>query len=205
MAESSWVRSVYLYAMCAISLALALLGVGSAVVGLVHTISPDLGHRDTLDRVGIGLTNIAEDVIGVIDEGQRESIEDFCADVTEGDDEFDECVEGELAFGGSAPLGIPGVNDGIGEVRSEFESQIRNSSIDRMIRGAVLIMAGLVLWRIHASRTEVFANGLLPARKTPSPAAPNEITLQPLPVSPPTEPLPIQPSAPPPPPSPPSA
>ena len=161
MTETSWVRSVYLYAMCAVSVALVGLGAVGAAVGLVHTVAPDLGHRDTLDRVGIGLANIADSVVDLMGEAELESLESYCEDVTDGDDEFDECMEDEQAFGEGA---MSSIQDGIAEVKDELRSQIRNSSVDRMIRGLLMVAAGFVLFRIHAPRTELFADGLMPSR-----------------------------------------
>ena len=100
MEESSWVRSVYLYLMCVVSVALVAIGSVGAVVGVVHTIAPDLGHRDTLDRVGIGLANVPTEVVGLVEEQQNAGVEEFCRDVTDNDDDFDDCMDDET--GGSA-------------------------------------------------------------------------------------------------------
>ena len=157
MIETPWVRSVYLYVMCAASIALVLVGLASMAIGAVHAIAPDLGHRDTLDRVGIGLSNIGQDVVELFNDTQLESIEEFCEDVTDSDDDFDECVEDEQAFSGE---GLGSIQEGIAEVRDELRNQIRNNSIDRFLRGLVFVAAGWVLFRIHGRHTELFANGL---------------------------------------------
>jgi len=169
MAETSWVRAVYLYAMCAVSIALVGLGAAGAAIGLVHTVAPDLGHRDTLDRVGIGLANIADSVVDLMGDAQLDSMESYCEDVTDGDDEFDDCMEEEQSFGESS---MDSIQDGIAEVKDELRSQIRNSSIDNMIRGLLMVLAGIVLFRIHGSRTELFADGLMPAKRAPVPGEP---------------------------------
>ena len=83
MQEASWVRSVYLYLMCVASVVLVGFGAIAFMLGLVHTIAPDLGHRDTLDRVGIGLANIASEVVDVVSEAEGGDSEEFCRDVTD--------------------------------------------------------------------------------------------------------------------------
>jgi hypothetical protein len=182
--EVSWVRSVYLYLMTAVSIALIGLGAVGAVVGLVHTIAPDLGHRDTLDRVGVGVANIAGDVVDLMNESQVGSIESYCEDVTDSDDEFQECVEEESGFEDGS---MESIQDGISKVKDELRSQIRNNSIDHLIRGLLLIAAGVVLFRIHGRRTDVFAGRIFPERDTPADPDPDPepVTLDPIPPPPP--------------------
>jgi len=67
-------------------------------------------------------------------------------------------------------------------VKDELRTQIRNSSIDRLIKGLLMTAAGVVLFRIHGSRTALFADGLMPVRRTPQ-------------LEPPPEPLPPPPPA----------
>ncbi len=187
--EASWVRSIYLYVMCAVSIALIGIGAVGSVVGLVHTVAPDLGHRDTLDRVGIGLANIATSVVDLVGETQGGDSGAFCRDVTESQDEFDACVE-EESFGGGDQM--TAIQDGISEVKDELRTQIRNSSVDQMIKGILLVGAGLLLFRIHSSRTELFADGLMPRRGPPSSGQPVAPALH----EPPPAPLPPPPGAP---------
>jgi hypothetical protein len=165
--EASWVRSVYLYLMCLVSILLIGIGAIGAVTGAVHAIAPDLGHRDTLDRVGIGLSNVAVDVVDLIEETNGTGAEDFCRDVTDNADDFDDCMDDE-----SATSEMGSINDGIAEVRNELESQIRNSAIDQLIRGLLLIGAGVLLFRIHGHRTELFADGVMPKRAQVTPIEP---------------------------------
>ena len=186
MQEASWVRSVYLYLMCVASVVLVGFGAIAFMLGLVHTIAPDLGHRDTLDRVGIGLANIATEVVDVVSEAEGGDSEEFCRDVTDTDADFDDCMA-DQGIGDDATTAI---QDGIGEVRSELQSQIRNNSIDHMIRGMLAIVAGGLLFHIHGRRTELFADGLIPKRSRPRRPAgaaarrPEPITLAPLPPPP---------------------
>lgn len=144
MEETSWVRSIYLYAMCVVSIALVALGSVGVVVGLVHTIAPDLGHHDSIDRVGIGASNVAKHVVELLNESQAD----------------DQAVD---------PSQMNTIIDGIGEVRSELQRQIRNNSVDAMIRGLLFAGVGLLLWRIHARRTALFADGLMLRAAKPAP------------------------------------
>jgi hypothetical protein len=165
------VRSVYLYVMCAVSVALVGFGAVSFAVGLVHTVAPDLGHRDTLDRVGIGLSNVGGEIVDLFNESQLEDIEDYCRDVTDTDGGFEDCIADETEFqaGGED---VDAIQEGIAEVRDELRSQIRNNSIDRMIRGLLGIAAGVILFRIHGRRTALFADGLMPRTPPPEPTEP---------------------------------
>jgi hypothetical protein len=38
-----------------------------------------------------------------------------------------------------------------------------------MIRGVLMVLAGVVLFQIHGRRTELFARGLMPAKPAPDP------------------------------------
>ena len=162
MEETSWVRTIYWYGMCGIAVALVAIGSIVAVMGLVRAIAPDLGHRDTLDRVGIGVSNIASDVIDLAFENLQdiEAIEAFCGDVTDSAAAFDECVAQET--GASQ---IEAIQEGISEVSDELRHQIRSNSIDALIRGLLLLTAGVVLWILHGPRTALYGDGLMPARR----------------------------------------
>jgi len=162
MVEATWVRSVYLYLMCAASVVLVAVGAIAALTGLVHAIAPDLGHRDTIDRVGIGVANIADEVVELVEES--DGVEEYCRDITSDDDELQDCIESE-----SGADEVVAISDGIEEVRSELRGQIRKSAVDVLIRGLVLIAAGILLFRIHGHRTELFADGLLPKRRRATP------------------------------------
>jgi hypothetical protein len=160
MEDTSWVRTLYLYFMCVVSIALLAVGAVGLVSGLVHTIAPDLGHRDTIDRVGIGLSNVGKEIVEIVEERSADDAREYCADAgADFYDSFDECMDDN---GGTADLGP--VVDGVGEVKSELQSQIRKNSIDTMIRGLLAVAIGLLLFRVHARRTAVFANGLFPVR-----------------------------------------
>jgi hypothetical protein len=181
--------------MCVVSVVLVGFGAIALVLGLVHTIAPDLGHRDTIDRVGIGVANIATSVVEVVNEADGGDSESFCLEVTTSESSFQEC----LADQGFDEDATGAIEDGIGEVKSELQRQIRNNSIDHMIRGLLLIGAGVLLFHIHGRRTELFADGLIP--KPPAAAdpaateAPEPITLSPQPQP---KPPPPPPGAPPP-------
>lgn len=200
--EASWVRSIYLYLMCVVSIALIGFGAVASVTGFVHTVAPDLGHRDTLDRVGIGLANIATEVIGLVDEGQGGGeAEEFCQDATDNDEDLQDCLDSQ---GGGGTDSISAIQDGIDEVKSELRGQIRNSAIDLLIRGVLLIAAGVVLFRIHGHRTELFADGVMPKKSAPTStpdsappaAAPYVAPVAPVAPAAPEAPLPPPPGAP---------
>ena len=157
MTETSWVRSAYLYVMCAVSVALVLAGLGATAVGLVHTVAPDLGHRDTLDRVGIGLSNIGSEVADIFGEAQESGAEEFCRDVAVSESDFEDCMQDEQTVPDDS---MQQIQQGIDEVKQELRSQIRNNSIDRMIRGLLMVAGGVVLFRVHGRRTVLFADGL---------------------------------------------
>ena len=166
MEETSWVRSLYLYLMCIVSFVLVAVGSLGAIGGLVHTVAPDLGHRDTLDRVGIGVANIATKVVDVVNESQSGNDESFCRDVTDNNDDFQACLDDGVVSTDS----MGAIQDGISEVKSELQSQIRNNSIDQLIRGLLLVGLGILVFRVHGHRTELFADGLMPKQPLPTPA-----------------------------------
>ena len=120
MTEVSWVRSVYLYVMTALSVALVGIGAIVAVVGLVHTIAPDLGHRDTIDRLGIGVANIANEVIDLTAHlgaaGYAHGIHDFGGECT--DVEIARIVAAARALGAGTIVGAGG-----GKVSSPWSSR----------------------------------------------------------------------------------
>ena len=167
--EDSWVRSVYLYVMCAASVVLVVVGLSTAAIGLVHTVAPDLGHRDAIDRIGIGLSNVGGEVVDLFNDSQLSGVQDYCSDVTESESEFDECVEDEQVASADS---FRSIEQGIAEVKDELNRQIRNSSIDGLIRGILMVVAGVLLFRIHGRRTELFADGLVPRRRDPEPVVP---------------------------------
>ena len=98
---------------------------------------------------------------------QGSNAESFCRDSTVGNSEFDACMKDQS----SSSDQMSAIQDGIGEVKSELQHQIRSSSIDQMIRGLLLVGAGLLLFRSHGKRTELFADGLLPVQPAAAPPA----------------------------------
>jgi hypothetical protein len=165
MGESTWVRSVYLYAICGVALLTGAVGAVTTVVAVSNIISPSLGHRDSLDRVGIGLANVAEEVITVLDGNAQEENEQFCEDVTDNDDEFEECLDDF----GSSGNGIDEVTDGIGSLRGELEGQIRDSAVASLIRGLLYVIVAWLLWRFHSRRTDLYRDGGLRGKRPADP------------------------------------
>lgn len=130
MSETTAVRTVYVYAMCVLAVVCMGWGVVTAGSATAHAISPSTGHRDLLDRVGIGLTNVVAKVIDRVDA------------VDTGSDRADDVV--------------PVVADSAGDVRKEFETQIRGAAYGAMIRGLLLFIVGAIIWMVHARRTALF-------------------------------------------------
>ena len=83
--------------------------------------------------------------------------------------DFDERVDQET--GASQ---IDAIQQGVSEVSDELRSQIRSNSIDTMIRGVLLLAAGVVLWLLHGPRTSLYGNWLMPARRKGSTEPPTE-------------------------------
>lgn len=162
--ETTWVRSVYLYGMCAV--AILLVGAGSVmgVVSVANMIDPGLGHRDTLDRVGVGLSNVAVRVVDIVDSEQRDSVREYCEEWES--DDIEGCMDDYSSSSSMGPI-----VDGIGEVKSEIESQIRETALSKLIKSVLLIVVGFLLWRFHAGRTELYRDGLRPKRR-PTDTAP---------------------------------
>lgn len=185
--ETTWVRSMYLYVMCAAAVALVVIGGITSVAALANVISPSLGHRDSLDRVGIGLANVATDIVdsvmGVTD-SDADILEEYCDDISGGDDDaFDECMD--LNASAANPVGA--VTDGIGDIKSELESQIRSAAIARLIRGLLFVIAGWLLWKFHANRTRLYGDGgLRGSTASTAPSAPAVATAPVPTVGPPT-------------------
>jgi hypothetical protein len=197
MEESTWVRSVYLYLVCALALLAIAFGSVAGVMGVSRIISPSLGHRDSLDRVGIGLSNVAENVIARLDQSGNTENEQYCRDVTGDEVEFQSC----MADMGSGSMPTDEVLGGIADVRSEFEHQIRGNATAQLIRGLMLVLVGLLLWRAHAHRTVLYgkvrlapsaAAGGHPAPATAAVSAPAAASPQP-PPPPPTLSAPAEP------------
>ena len=154
MEETTWVRSVYLYVVCGIALVLFLGGAVSGVLAIGNVVSPDLGHRDAIDRIGIGASNIAADIISLVEEAVTEDNEEFCESVTFDEEAFEECLEDV----GGDEMATDMLTEGVADIRSELESQIRNSAIAQLIKAALVMAVGAVLWRTHAPRTLLYAS-----------------------------------------------
>lgn len=154
--ESSVVRSIYLYAMCAVSVALLALGLVTAASSAVRLAAPDAGHRDVLDRVGVGVSNIADSVVKLID-GGRQTLEDFCADYNsdyDGNAVTPDCQD-YYESQSSSSLSTQ-VADVTKAIRSEINSQIRWSAFGRLLMGLFGALAGFVLLRIHRPKVAAY-------------------------------------------------
>jgi hypothetical protein len=167
--ESTWVRSVYLYAMCAIAVLLVGIGAVTTVIAGSSAISPSLGHRDTLDRVGIGFSNVATDIVNIIADQSgfdRQAVEDQCKSYYDDKADVASCVS-EM----DPTAQLNSIVKGIHSVRNELESQIRYSAFARIIRGLAMLIVGWLLWRFHAHRTDLYSGGLTSRRGLKNAAA----------------------------------
>lgn len=153
--ESTVVRSIYLYAMCAVSIGLLILGLVATATSAVRLVAPDAGHRDTLDRVSVGLANVAERIVNLID--NQPSLEKFCTDDQAGLGTNTVTAECRKAYR-SADFGKMSsqVSDVVGAVRNEVSSQIRWTAFGRMMVGLFSAIAGFVLLRIHRPKVAAY-------------------------------------------------
>lgn len=152
--ESPVVRSIYVYGVCAVALVLIVVGSLTAAVSAFRVVAPAAGHRDNIDRIGIGLADVAEGVIDRLNEEQRANaptLEEFC-----GDDDSDECED----FYNDVVLGsglLPeAVTDVVGDLRGELESQIRWTALGRLVAGIGSVVAGWLLFSRHRRLTALY-------------------------------------------------
>ena len=114
------------------------------------------------------MANIAANVVDLLNDSQGGSDESYCRDVTDNSDDFEAC----MSDSGIGVDNMGAILDGISEVKSELQSQIRNSSVDRVIRGVLMVGVGLLVFRVHGRRTRLFADGLMPAKPIASAGTP---------------------------------
>ena len=165
--ETTWVRSVYLYAMCALAVLLVAVGAVNTVISASAVISPNLGRRDDIDRIGIGVANVADDIAELVvglSPQDADEIREYCEDFFS--DDVPQCISDSDPAAQVTP-----VVEGIGKVKAELESQIREHALAKLIRGVLMLIVGWLLWRYHAHHTQLYAGGLTRRR---APAAPTE-------------------------------
>ncbi len=171
--ETPWVRSIYLYVMCLVGVILTAIGAVTFAVGLTHVVVPDFGQRDTVSRFGVGISRIGEGVIDVLEQQQGDS--DFCKDFYENEQDIEDC-EAEQSSQYDA------IRDGFAELEKELDRQTRNTAADGTLRGALTLVAGLLIFRIHGRRTELFPRGPRAKRSRRSrnrPKASDAMTVEP--------------------------
>jgi hypothetical protein len=153
--ESTVVRSIYLYAMCAVAVALLIVGLITTATAAVRIAAPDSGQRDTLDRVSVGVANIADRVVGLID--PKPSLEQFCAEDQAGLGTDTVTAECKRAYR-SADFGsmTSQVSDVTNALRGEIRSQIRWAGLGRLLAGLFAAIAGFVLLRIHRPKVAAY-------------------------------------------------
>lgn len=146
LAESATVRSVYLYAVLGGSWVLMVAGVVLAVTSAFHIAMPSSAHRDTLDRVSVGLSNIVtEATLDLLD--PNPSLEEFCrfeSDLEACADEYESFI---AIFGQDSPAEI--IRDVASTIEGEVNSQIRASGMGRLVGGVALAGFGGLVFRRH--------------------------------------------------------
>ena len=119
-------RSIYLYGMCAVSIALIAVGALAMAVSGFRMAAPDAGHRDNIDRISVGLANIADKAIEHLESDPKSAVpsaDTFCKDYA-GTPEQCKADYESMYPPGSDVLGLPSsVAAIIGDVRDwEFGS-----------------------------------------------------------------------------------
>lgn len=151
--------------MCGVGVIVAAVGAITFLVGTAHAVLPDLGQDDEISRIGIGIARIADGVLQIIDEDQRDADEAYCRDIYEDDiDDVEECIEERAA-------GIEAIRQGLQEAESELDRQTRNSAVGALLRGLLIHAAGMLIFMFHARRTELFATPPTPPPATLDSAA----------------------------------
>ncbi len=153
--ESTVVRTIYLYAMCAVSIGLLIVGLVASATSAVRLAAPDAGHRDTLDRVSVGIANIADRVVNLIE--RKPTLEKFCTEDQAGLGTTTVNSACRAAYR-AADFGSMStqVSDVLGAVRNEVSSQIRWTAFGRLMIGLFTAIAGFVLLRIHRPKVAAY-------------------------------------------------
>lgn len=154
--ETAWVRSVYLFGACGTAGVLMIVGLLLALSSAVVAVSPDSGLRDGWDRGLVGVTQVVDEGLEVLEELDRAQLEEDFDRICDGDtdDAFCEDLADRIDENMSA---IPDeVTDGIGIIRDEIHRQIRLTAMAKLVAGLVLIGVGLLLFRFHAKQVTVY-------------------------------------------------
>jgi len=122
--EPGWVRPAYLRAMCLVGVVVMAYGALGFVLGIVHTIAPDLQRQgDPIFRIASAIVNVAEPVY---QQNQANS----------GNPED------------------PSVTEAFSRAKSELKNQAREAGINELLRGLVLALIGFGIFSFHWRRAE---------------------------------------------------
>lgn len=152
--ESTVARSVYLYAILLLSVIGMVVGGIMVTKSLIHVIEPDTGHRDTLDRVAVGLAAVGHEGVDIARDyilADTPTLEDFCPP-----DMPKDCVDYYDEQYGSALDVADTVDRVVASFQDETRRQIRVSSIGWLIVGLVLSLISLVTFRAHAPKAALY-------------------------------------------------
>jgi hypothetical protein len=186
--ESNWVRSLYVYGVCLISMLVVLVGAALTASSAVTIISPSTGLTSGWERVLVGGTSVVEEGVKIAEEYMSTqqgdmSLPEFCeGTVAEIDREYCASLAEDIATAGDEPVIPVEVNDAITLVRDEVLHQVRMAAIGRLVIGVVVVALGILVFRRHRGLTALYQSAPKPP---PTPAAPVSV---PAPVAPTTQP-----------------
>jgi hypothetical protein len=187
--EANWVRSLYVYVVCLISMLVVLVGAAVTVSSAVTIISPSTGLTSGWERVLVGGTSVVEEGVKIAEEylQSQQGLPDFCeGEVDEIDKEYCDSLAEDMATAGDEPVIPVAVNDAIAVVRDEVLHQVRMAAIGRLVIGLIVVVLGLLVFRRHKGLTALYQGAPKP---TAVPVAPAPVQAAPMaPVAPPTTP-----------------
>ncbi|HUF97995.1 MAG TPA: hypothetical protein VMM60_07670 [Ilumatobacter sp.] len=189
--ESNWVRSLYVYAVCLISMVVILAGAALTVTSAVTIISPSTGLSSGWERVLVGGTSVVEEGMKIAEdymENQRGdmTMPEFCeGDINASDEEYCASLAADMEDALSEPVIPDEVDNVIALVRDEVLHQVRMAAIGKLVIGLLVVGLGLVVFGRHKGLTALYQTG--PSSSSPvPPAAPTPVPVAPtVPVAPP--------------------
>ncbi len=197
--EANWVRSLYVYAVCLISILMVLVGAAVAASSVVTIASPSTGLTSGWDRVLVGGTSVVEEGVKIAEqymESQQNELPYFCeGEVAQEDVEYCADIVDEIEAGADEPIIPVEVHNAITLVKDEVLHQVRMAAIGRLVMSLVVVALGVLLFLRHKGLTAIYQAAPKP---TPTPSAPSAVPVAPVaPVAPvtsaPSHPLPPAP------------
>jgi len=178
--EASWVRTLYVYVVCLISMLVVLIGAALAASSAITIISPSTGLTSGWERVLVGGTSVVDEGVKIAEEymstqqGEM-SLPDFCEGVVaESDEEYCASIAADMETAGDEPVIPVEVHDAISLVRDEVLHQVRMAAIGRLVIGLVVVALGVLVFRRHKGLTALYLGAPKP---TPSPVVPTQVPL----------------------------